>query len=310
MFAHQVIEDLKNLDILYQPDDKSTLPYKNAIKELPVTISSAQKFHFGNTSGIVSSLKYLGGSRMFLDFTEYCKLPFEVCWFDWICDDKTFIGSKKKSVAKKRAALVFMSGEDLEDLWSIFLFWFNEKTFSWVFSSTLWLASIGCNFNKRPISMNGTVINGEGNMKQIHLHDKWEGRTINEVEKMREDEDRFDLTFLQGAILLLNCKNIVSESVMPPERLNRKRIMGGKSPLFEYKVLKIRLPKGGRKNQKGNIDSLYHNRIHICRGHFKEYTKDNPLMGRHVGLFWWAPHVRGQNTDGIVVKDYNVEVTA
>lgn len=49
------------------------------------------------------------------------------------------------------------------------------------------------------------------------------------------------------------------------------------------------------------------NRVHLCRGHFKEYTEQNPLFGRHVGRYWWQPCVRGKKEKGIIAKDYIVD---
>jgi len=57
-----------------------------------------------------------------------------------------------------------------------------------------------------------------------------------------------------------------------------------------------------------NDQTAYHVRVHLCRGHFKQYTADHPLLGRHVGLYVWQPHVRGKNKDGVVMKDYNVQI--
>jgi hypothetical protein len=52
---------------------------------------------------------------------------------------------------------------------------------------------------------------------------------------------------------------------------------------------------------------LWHNRIHFQLGHFKTYTAEKPLFGHITGRFWWQPHVRGKNKDGIVMKDYVVD---
>ena len=46
--------------------------------------------------------------------------------------------------------------------------------------------------------------------------------------------------------------------------------------------------------------------LHICRGHFKDYTRGRGLFGRFKGLYWWDSQVRGTAEKGIVVKDYRV----
>lgn len=47
--------------------------------------------------------------------------------------------------------------------------------------------------------------------------------------------------------------------------------------------------------------------LHLCRGHFKTFTPERPMFGRHVGRYWWPQHVRGDVARGAVVKDYAVE---
>ncbi|MFA5433392.1 MAG: hypothetical protein WC319_11075 [Candidatus Paceibacterota bacterium] len=111
------------------------------------------------------------------------------------------------------------------------------------------------------------------------------------------------LTFIIGCLNLLHCKNIVKKENKPPEKLNKKRIKNGKLPLFSYYTLHIKDSiNSNSKNVLGD-----HNRIHLCRGHFKHYTKENPLFGKLTGMYWWQPHVRGQNKDGIIMKDYVVK---
>jgi hypothetical protein len=50
--------------------------------------------------------------------------------------------------------------------------------------------------------------------------------------------------------------------------------------------------------------------LHICRGHFKSYTEDAPLFGKHTGTYWWADRVRGDRSRGRVEKDYAVKLDA
>ena len=119
------------------------------------------------------------------------------------------------------------------------------------------------------------------------------------------DEDRGDLTTIYTTLKLLNCKNIQTEKIPAPEALNKKRRKAGKQELFDYHVLNVVVPSKKRGYHE-STEPLSHNRVHLCRGHFKEYTVEHPLFGHYTGLFWWQPHVRGQNKDGIVMKDYNI----
>lgn len=46
-------------------------------------------------------------------------------------------------------------------------------------------------------------------------------------------------------------------------------------------------------------------RLHICRGHFKDYRQSG-LFGKVKGIFWWDSTVRGSSKQGVVAKDYDV----
>ena len=48
---------------------------------------------------------------------------------------------------------------------------------------------------------------------------------------------------------------------------------------------------------------------HVCRGHFAEYGPQfgkGLLFGRYAGRFFIPPHLRGDEKNGIVEKDYAV----
>jgi hypothetical protein len=45
-------------------------------------------------------------------------------------------------------------------------------------------------------------------------------------------------------------------------------------------------------------------RLHLARGRFKTFTEDAPLLGNHVGTYWWGWQVRGQESQGHIEKTY------
>lgn len=115
-----------------------------------------------------------------------------------------------------------------------------------------------------------------------------------------------------GLLDFLNCRNVYTESVIPDERLNRKRVKSGKTPMIEYKVLKVQkgVPKVKYTNVThpwGKVPRDIVTAQHICRGHFKEYSEEHPLFGKYAGRFWWGPQVRGDAKNGQIIKDYAVE---
>jgi len=115
------------------------------------------------------------------------------------------------------------------------------------------------------------------------------------------------LYMVQYFLLLINCKNIYAERKDHPEKVNKKRIKRGKLPLFSYHILKVRTLKDIRDSDRTvGKESQDHNRVHVCRGHFKTFTSQRPLFGKFSGMFWWEPSVRGRG-QGYVDKDYKIE---
>lgn len=105
---------------------------------------------------------------------------------------------------------------------------------------------------------------------------------------------------------LLGCKNIQTRDVFPAEALQRKRRKLKKRPLVTHKILELILP-GTKKNHESGEVTNPGVPLHLCRGHFKCYTKEKPLLGRFTGTYWWSPHVRGDKKYGEVHKTYKTK---
>ena len=110
---------------------------------------------------------------------------------------------------------------------------------------------------------------------------------------------------LEKFICFLSCKNITTELNQPDEKLQKARIKRGKLPLISYYTLKLQIPS--REGQGSDSKGLWTNRIHLCRGHMREYTADAPMFGMLVGKYWIWPHVRGNKKNGVIVKDYQID---
>jgi hypothetical protein len=143
---------------------------------------------------------------------------------------------------------------------------------------------------------------------------KWDDVRIGMVDGSTFGDDHYEgLSYHACNIIWLTCyilnsKNIYQQEILPPQKVNAKRIRKGKLPLYSYKVLNVKLfgtPETSSIAQYS--DPLNHNRLHLCRGHFKEFTDEKPLFGKYTGLFWWQPTIRGQNKKGFVNKDYLIQ---
>lgn len=112
------------------------------------------------------------------------------------------------------------------------------------------------------------------------------------------------------ALAFAHCKNVELKTIIPPERLSDKCKKKTGKPLVKYKVLEIEpMKKVLRIEGQSETLGLKH-ALHICRGHFKDYSKGEGLFGKYKGLYWWESYVRGDPAQGVVVKDYNVNPPA
>lgn len=106
---------------------------------------------------------------------------------------------------------------------------------------------------------------------------------------------------------LLGCKNVDRDEHMPDPKMNRAAIKRRGHGLTKFTTLSIRTMGGGGDSgdrvQLGNGQTA----LHLVRGHFKTFTPERPLLGKHVGTYWWSPNVRGKEEHGVVVKDYKVD---
>ena len=106
---------------------------------------------------------------------------------------------------------------------------------------------------------------------------------------------------------IMRCKNIVK--VKKEETATVKDSSGvGRRQKYEYYVLELD-PEGTRSESDGEGDGTGpKKRLHLCRGHWSEYTAEKPLFGRYVGRFWIPDHKRGDLELGQVIKDYRLDV--
>lgn len=108
-----------------------------------------------------------------------------------------------------------------------------------------------------------------------------------------------------AAHAFLACKNVSTETVVPPRKMSQKHARRHGKPLVRYKVLKIAAMGRPRSGSSGSGDAEDRS-LHIVRGHFKTFTDDKPLFGSRTGTYWWSQALRGNKDVGVVVKDYEL----
>lgn len=123
-------------------------------------------------------------------------------------------------------------------------------------------------------------------------------------------QDLNDMVFV-GCLGLsfMHCKNVSMGKMDVASLISRRDACYFPSaPRLKYHVLQIGamrqiLRHQGREGEVGLAKAL-----HICRGHFAHYEAERPLFGKYVGTFWRPDHVRGSESRGAVVKDYEARL--
>lgn len=112
------------------------------------------------------------------------------------------------------------------------------------------------------------------------------------------------------AIALMHCKNVKRTAHEIPEPVQKKRKRKDKLPLTRYYTLEIDALKEDVRAQGGAKSGGFNRAIHMRRGHFKHYTPDRPLFGKHVGRWFWADQLVGTPEIGRINKDYSPKAPA
>jgi hypothetical protein len=110
------------------------------------------------------------------------------------------------------------------------------------------------------------------------------------------------------AVSFLHCKNVVTTKT-DPCHLHGKKKASIQCARVHYKTLDIHPMREVLKREGASESTGLKYALHICRGHFRDYSQGRGLFGRHKGLYWFEPHFRGSSTYGEVVKDYMIHPT-
>jgi hypothetical protein len=131
---------------------------------------------------------------------------------------------------------------------------------------------------------------------------------IQEVEYFSEIMETI-MTIPYLGISFLHCKNVVTQDHSPDSKLQKSRIKRNKLPMVIYKTLVIH-PMTTILEREGHLSGTgIQKALHICRGHFKDFSQGKGLFGKFKGMYWWEPQARGSSTAGILVKDYKIDTT-
>ena len=112
-------------------------------------------------------------------------------------------------------------------------------------------------------------------------------------EKKEENLGNFHVNMMGAVHAIINAKGVDTRTILPPEKLNTKRIKNGKTPLYEHKIVTF-----DRISSSGNIVGAGMKRAsprqHWRRGFIRTYSS-----GKQTAI--QATLVKGR---GFISKEY------
>lgn len=137
--------------------------------------------------------------------------------------------------------------------------------------------------------------------------------TLSDGERLDDAWIHRSLAPAYQAVAFLHCKNVETEEISPPAKVQAKRRRKGNEPLVRYHTLRLDVPRKVNGSVGGPGDG--HKALHIVAGHFSHYgaccSNHEPhglLFGRYEGIYWTPTHARGNQTLGAVRTDFDLRV--
>ncbi len=255
-----------------------------------------------------------------------CAPPFERVFIEWgpptvINTDKGSIAPAKDLVDIRRFGCEIISSEikpenvpfpkafGMEDIR-----WVSEgTTFIELRSPSLLAPSIGYTWYVKKdgsIWLPSDSESGDLNPKTItwpvHTDNKFLAQSLSANPALGQQMASHYLYVALLTLCFLNCKNTGLETYEPSERQNKSRVKKGKTPLLRYHILNIEPMKTILETEGDSKSVGLKKALHICRGHFKDFSHGKGLFGKFKGLYWWDAQVRGNSKQGFVDKDYRI----
>ena len=113
----------------------------------------------------------------------------------------------------------------------------------------------------------------------------WEGGMPNQIVPFEVNQlwtDFIALLVFRALLTIsfLHCKNVEIRPITPPEKLSQRHHKKHGRDLVRYHVLDIKPMRRLLEQHRTGLGLSLRRALHICRGHFKTFTADAPLLGR------------------------------
>ena len=237
------------------------------------------------------------------DYWEYEKdfpnlaPPFNAFWMEYVTPLRVHVGGRYVENDKyKQFGFLFVSKKKESELGN----W--EWALNAIFFSSQSGVTGGGHFNHFfGIDQTGKIIHDSTGKSQI-------GFAVDpEIQKQYSPLEIQEMAMIIHPALLaisfMHCKNVeLIEHGVSRHGHRSRHTHGIKYHTLEIEPMKRILRTEGQSESTGLKQAL-----HICRGHFKDFSKGAGLFGKYKGLYWWDSQVRGSAEHGEVRKDYDVK---
>lgn len=289
MFGHQIITEFETVARRHRAPD---LMYSQNFKALVDGLKKARYFFMGPCEDLLQPFNQLDGDRYFWQEKGLnIRLPDKICCFEYISNsDRRFkLATLVQELSPQLILAVNIPFSPAENAWLPPFF----KHYIGINSSLRELPEVIEIFKKILDQQPAESEKPDENIWAVELAQKEHIRLTYTERQQELDASARELALLNASLMLLSCKNITTDTVPAPLKLNKKRRKKGAQELFAYHTLKIEYPRELTALQKTDNElsqTMNHTPLDLAQGYFKSYFK-KPLFGKFYGRYWWQPQL-------------------
>ncbi len=220
--------------------------------------------------------------------------PFPVFWLEGlnypIRDDGFLDAAHIKSLPKMRFGIFVRTEKKDEGGYVFAISSFTQNTQNGVVCGPVTIGAIQSD-------KNGELIGGKGNEYLVSVK-----AFANIPLSVAKDDIGSDCVSVLNFLGLVNASNVSCPKQIFDVNHHTKRRLDAKKA-NRYHILKIHKPGQKIKKDSGTGENEGKMPLHVVRGHLADYT-ENGLFGKYFGTYFIPSHVRGNEKNGKVTKDY------
>lgn len=226
------------------------------------------------------------------------RLPYPHCWFEWTMPKDGYIHGKPYHEETEPAHYAAYVHE--------------EEAYDDELRVRVQVLACARTHDFTPVLMNEVALeyrtDRQGNLIDGSLVE-WQPQFQDNATIAKLTKEAKCAMFVVGlALNLVNCRNVTTAPAgkIQVRRSGADKRRGVQPITYHTIVLPGMTVERGRATSRQRLANAEAMRLHRVRGHFKTFTTEAPLLGKHVGRYWWGSTVRGNVKHGQVVADYQV----